>query len=680
MRIAALIASLATLSFAADFETGRQAFEKGDYAAALKEWQPLAEQGAPFAAYNLGIMYGKGLGVKQDYGEAAKWYRQAAEKGIPEAEYNMGVLYANGAGVPKDYSEASKWFQKAAEKGDLNAANKLGDLYDAGEGSFKNYAEAAKWYRKGAEQGNAIAQFNLGVMYDIGQGVQQDFAEAEKWYRKAAEQWNEGALCNLAILYYNGQGVKRDLILAHQYFLLAKDAGDPRASNLIEVTTNKLNKKQMDQAEQMAAKFKDAHRDQIQAAKNPLRKPPSAKPDQPVDLAEASNQPVLAPSPTPPSSTPPSPAPAVASPLNVEAKPDTRTPAPSPSPSIPPALPSGSVWTGVDRVVAIGDVHGDYEQFTAVLRSAGLIDGQSNWAGGKTHLVQTGDVVDQGPDSRRIMDLLMKLESQAAAAGGRVHCLIGNHEAMDIYGDLRFVSPAGFAEYSNSDSEKTRNEAYEAYNKTRTEVTPRDQWNRDHPPGLFEHRKAFAPEGTYGKWILSHNTVIRINDTLFSHAGVGPKYAGRSLDDINRKVREELSNPLIMAGGIVTDLQGPLWYKGLSQSADPGVEQVLSHFDASREVVGHLDGAGAVIPAFHNKVIFIDVGLARLNSNTGGLACLVIDKDQLYALHRGQRLDLPKDDGPDMLRYLKQAQALEPEPSSLAVRIEKLEQTLGSKR
>ena len=105
-------------------------------------------------------------------------------------------------------------------------------------------------------------------------------------------------------------------------------------------------------------------------------------------------------------------------------------------------------WTGVGRIIAVGDVHGDYEQFTAVLASAGLIDGNGNWTGGKTHLVQTGDVVDRGPDSRAVMDLLMKLEKQAAAAGGAVHALIGNHEAMNVYGDLRYVSPGEFASYA----------------------------------------------------------------------------------------------------------------------------------------------------------------------------------------------------------------------------------------
>ena len=70
-------------------------------------------------------------------------------------------------------------------------------------------------------------------------------------------------------------------------------------------------------------------------------------------------------------------------------------------------------WSNVERVVAVGEVHGDFDQFTRILKLAGLINDENKWAGGKTHLVQTGDVVDRGPDSRKVMDLLMALESQA---------------------------------------------------------------------------------------------------------------------------------------------------------------------------------------------------------------------------------------------------------------------------
>lgn len=127
-----LLILLCVPATAADFEVGKQAFAKGDYAAALKEWQPLAEQGLPFAAYNVALLYAKGQGVPRDTAEAAKWYRVAADKGIPEAQYNLGILYSTGSGVARDYRQATQWFEKAAVASDGNAENALGTIYDGG--------------------------------------------------------------------------------------------------------------------------------------------------------------------------------------------------------------------------------------------------------------------------------------------------------------------------------------------------------------------------------------------------------------------------------------------------------------------------------------------------------------------------------------------------------------------
>ena len=105
-------------------------------------------------------------------------------------------------------------------------------------------------------------------------------------------------------------------------------------------------------------------------------------------------------------------------------------------------------WTGVDRVVAIGDLHGDYGQYIEVMKSAGLINKSGKWIGGETHLVQTGDVTDRGADSRKIIDHLVKLSKQAKKKGGYVHLLIGNHETMNVIGDLRYVSPGEYAAFA----------------------------------------------------------------------------------------------------------------------------------------------------------------------------------------------------------------------------------------
>jgi TPR repeat protein len=638
-----LLLLLVSTVLRADFEAGLNAYNAGDYATALKEWQPLADQGAPHAQYNLGLMYARGQGVRQDFSKAADYYRKSAEQGIVEAEYNLGVLYSNGEGVPKDESEASKWFLKAAQQGDLNAANSLGNIYDEGPGAFQNFAEAEKWYRKAAEAGVANAQFNLGVMYDIGQGVKQDFTEALKWYQKAAEQGSPEALCNIAILYYNGEGVPVDRVQAHRYFLIAKELGEPRAANLIKLTTEKLNKKQIAEAVEQADAWRQAH--------------PAKPATEPTIVAKAP-----APAPPAPSETP----------RNTE-------------PPVAPPATTGSVWTNVARVVGVGDVHGDYEQLVAVLKSAGLIDDSANWIGGKTHLVQTGDILDRGGRSRDVMDLLMKLQKQAEAAGGYVHCLLGNHEAMNLYGDLRYVSPGEYGAFSTPDSAKIRDEEYKRYiGSTGAGATvTREEWDKQHPLGFFEHRAAFGPDGVYGKWLRSLNTVIRINNTLYVHAGISRKYASMSMDEINRRVRDELEHPEKLQGGIVTDQEGPFWYRGIAKGNEKElmvvVDTTLENNGAKREAIGHTYANAAITPRFDGKVIMLDIGLPRVYDNVSKVGCVLIEDGKLYVLHRGHKLELPKDEnGPDMLRYLKEAAALDPPPSPLISRIEKLEHATGA--
>src|SRR5712692_9448104 len=246
---------------------------------------------------------------------------------------------------------------------------------------------------------------------------------------------------------------------------------------------------------------------------------------------------------------------------------------------------SPGVWTGVERVVAVGDVHGDYGQLVAVLKSAGLIDGENNWSGGKTHLVQTGDVLDRGPESRKCMDLLIKLEKQAPEAGGYVHALIGNHEAMNVYGDLRYVPAVEYANFRDENSERTREAAFK-----KEHPANRAQWEAAHPLGYFEQREAYSPKGTYGKWIATHDAVIKVNDTLFLHGGISSKYASMKLRDINQRVREELKEVSPAPGSLIKDTDGPLWYRGLAQgddSVEPVLEKALKNFGVERIVVGH---------------------------------------------------------------------------------------------
>ena len=340
------------------------------------------------------------------------------------------------------------------------------------------------------------------------------------------------------------------------------------------------------------------------------------------------------------------------------------------------------VWTGVDRIVAIGDVHGDYDQFVTLLKQTGLVNQKMRWSGGKTHLVQVGDVPDRGPGTRKIMDLMMRLEKQARKAKGYVHALIGNHEAMNVYGDLRYVTKAEFNAFKTSDSSRVRDIFYERHAKEvkdKTGKAPDDaakkKWYAEHPLGYFEQRVAFGPKGKYGKWIRSHNAVIKINDSLFLHGGISPRLEDWKIRDINNEIRKELKDFSLLKGGLALAEDGPLWYRGLAQGNQrdllPNVEAALANYGVKRIVIGHTPTAGTVMPRFGGRVLVIDVGLSKYYGSR--LACLVIENDEPYTLHRGKRLNLPDGSREGVLAYLKAAAALDPQPSPLAPVIAQLE-------
>lgn len=337
------------------------------------------------------------------------------------------------------------------------------------------------------------------------------------------------------------------------------------------------------------------------------------------------------------------------------------------------AAPPPDTYTQPRRIVAVGDVHGDFKTFTEVLRAAGILDKRNRWIGGKAHLVQTGDVVDRGPDSRKVVNLLIGLEKQAARAGGRVHSLLGNHETMNLYGDLRYVSAEEFASYKQPQSAEIRENFFREFilsqNKDSavTEDQLRRDFDEDHPLGWVEHRHAFSPNGDVGKWLRAHNTIVKVGDTLFLHAGIGPKYAATPRPEINNAVRSAIATLSALDSSILTDPDGPLWYRALAFGPEAPlathVDAVLKFHNAKRIVIGHTFAMPAILPRFDGKVIVIDCGLS--SAYTGTPAALIIEADgKAFALHRGKLLPLPATNA-GVLGYLKQAAVLDPQPSPI---------------
>jgi calcineurin-like phosphoesterase family protein len=194
------------------------------------------------------------------------------------------------------------------------------------------------------------------------------------------------------------------------------------------------------------------------------------------------------------------------------------------------------------RIVAVGDVHGAGTAFVSILQKAGVIDTERHWSGGAAILVQAGDLFDRGQEVRQVIDLLMALESQASAAGGKVQSLLGNHEVMNMLGETRDVAPEVYQQFADARSESRREEAYQAASKL-SGNTPLDktEWMTAHPLGYLEYREAFTPSGPYGKWLRSKPIIAEIGDTVFMHGGINSEFTTDSLDNINKRVRRELN-------------------------------------------------------------------------------------------------------------------------------------------
>ena len=321
-------------------------------------------------------------------------------------------------------------------------------------------------------------------------------------------------------------------------------------------------------------------------------------------------------------------------------------------------------WKAIERVVAFADVHGAYDELVALLVSQGIIDGDLRWTGGRTHLVSLGDLLDRGDDSRKVMDLLMRLQQEAAASGGRVHVVVGNHEAMNVLGDLRYVTRGEYASYlpDEDPAERAARQAeWLTWNPGRTAA----EFEQRFPPGYFGHRRLLGPEGRYGRWILAQPVTIVVNDSVFLHGGPSSMLVGRSVADIDRSYAAAIENYVAAesaarAAGLVRfedpysarpdlarqrlaempdeaarraaaplvdrlvaadddpllNASGPNWYRGTALCNECTEADVLKPFLAAigvrRAVLGHTVARnGTAVARFDGAAIKLDAGMNR---------------------------------------------------------------------
>jgi hypothetical protein len=291
------------------------------------------------------------------------------------------------------------------------------------------------------------------------------------------------------------------------------------------------------------------------------------------------------------------------------------------------------------RIVAVGDLHGDYSAWLDIARNAGLIDRSGHWAGGRTTLVQLGDVLDREPDSLKIVRSLQQLQKEAPRAGGRVVVVLGNHEAMNLLGDFRYTTPGELAAFAGPNSAALRDRAYDqnraaieaaarVSNLALTAQQVRDQWMAQHPLGWVEHKLAWSPSGALGKWATRNPAVVDIGGTLFVHGGISAEYSKLPLDEIDRRVATAMRAGDDSPSSILDDALGPLWYRGLvTADADAQAERaaihsqprthqqeldsVLAAYGAQRMVIGHTPDLKGIEILDGGRLARIDTGNSR---------------------------------------------------------------------
>lgn len=258
--------------------------------------------------------------------------------------------------------------------------------------------------------------------------------------------------------------------------------------------------------------------------------------------------------------------------------------------SLQPATRSPHTTTGVDSLYILGDTHGELESVTAGLQAAGLIDDEIRWTGGRRHLVFAGDLTGRGADVHGLLWMVYRLEREAAAAGGRVHVVLGNHEIMVMLGDLRYVHP-----------------------------------EERHLAGLHRvsyHRLFDVRASVLGQWLASKPALIRVDRALIAHGGLGERFAGYTLseidDTLSTYVGEKLfarwadtsytpsldSLALARRQDFFSHPESVFWHRDYVQTATAGplLERVLRRMESDVLVVGHT-AVKEIASAYHGRLI-----------------------------------------------------------------------------
>ncbi|KAI9206747.1 Metallo-dependent phosphatase-like protein [Polychytrium aggregatum] len=256
------------------------------------------------------------------------------------------------------------------------------------------------------------------------------------------------------------------------------------------------------------------------------------------------------------------------------------------------------------RVVAVGDFHSDYPSTLKVLMLANITDKNGDWVGGSTTFVQTGDVVDRGPDTIKLYDMMRRLQKQAKEAGGRVVPLLGNHEVMNMANDLRYVTPEDFASFGGDE----------------------------------QRAHEWSAKGELGSWLRGLGITTKVGGTVFVHGGIHPSWARHGVRKLNEMARAALTLPPDQIHRqAIFDGKSPIWYRGYASNPEATecavLEQALNYLGAKRMVVGHTpQQSGKILKRCGGKVFVIDVGISRYYG-FGYAALEILNDETVNALY-----------------------------------------------
>ncbi len=247
-----------------------------------------------------------------------------------------------------------------------------------------------------------------------------------------------------------------------------------------------------------------------------------------------------------------------------------------------------------ERLVAIGDLHGDLQATRRTLRLAGAVDSTDRWIGGRLVIVQTGDILDRGGDEREILALMDRLSIEAEQAGGAIHLLNGNHELMNAYFDFRYVTDSGFRAFADeADPGVTLPEKVTAEQRGRA--------------------LAFRPGGPIATTLAGRKTMLVIDGTAFVHGGILPEHARRGLDEMNGEVSAWLKGAAPQPEWIRGD-SSPVWSRLYSKEPDTRAcetaREALRILGVRRMVVGHTVHHEGITPHCDGAIWAIDVGMS----------------------------------------------------------------------